>query len=464
MPGIKESRDLGDEILKCVRDAEWGIITVTTIVEKTKISRPSVYKYLRKFRDEGLVIEGNVDKLKVYRYNEEKSRSHLDVLYSMVLGALGKFVEKDKQVMAMFMTWLNSLSIKRISDFVFPDRYKEMGFLDRGKSLLELYNIARIVKDLILDLTPLGTKAHVKIDKPSEDDLNAKPSATGAPMKIQFSVIDDGYISRGARFHYYLVGKVIEKNVCEWSKKKLYFHLIPDPDEVAKMPDRRRAGKELKDTSTAVYYELGYEETYFHDFWIESTTLQGDDASEQLLRRIAEFYVTLTGCKAKLSIKHGFKHCVLRFPSRRSIEEVYEFATFANRRNKELVQFLQERDEQGKNRLLRRWSNPADYKGEEFAVIRLDTNLQTTMQDHVDASHDTYRYTGVSAHWEKVRGGWRIFCKDELDFDVLFVPMKDDERRLEIYKRLATDPHEFMKLRKSELWKAMMKFSQLKKK
>ncbi|MHA1682749.1 MAG: hypothetical protein ACTSUE_17550 [Promethearchaeota archaeon] len=244
-----------------------------------------------------------------------------------------------------------------------------------------------------------------------------------------------GFIPVKMNIHYYVLARLVEDKISAVVKKNLYF----------------RVAREIKETDEHVFFEFGYIDQYFHDFWIESFQDPGTTV-DALLKDIEIFYSSTVPCRGSYFYKENGRHVYIRFASNREVEEIYELMVRINTENAKIVRDLIK--ETGK-KLKRKWYPVERYKDKAYAVINLRANLGYLMIQHVKTSHETYKYTGICAHWEERGGVWRIYCKDRLDFDVLFTPMNDSKKRYEIYKRLDDDPDEFMRRRLELLQKHM---------
>jgi predicted urease superfamily metal-dependent hydrolase len=80
-------------------------------------------------------------------------------------------------------------------------------------------------------------------------------------------------------------------------------------------------------------------------------------------------------------------------------------------------------------------------------VIDCITNFGYIVDEHIRLSSESDKLFGVCVHFERIEGGWRINCMEKVDFDQLFSPMTDWNRRRATYEKFFPNVDEFLRRR-----------------
>ncbi|MHA1682904.1 MAG: hypothetical protein ACTSUE_18340 [Promethearchaeota archaeon] len=224
--------------------------------------------------------------------------------------------------------------------------------------------------------------------------------------------------------------QLVSKTLSKWAKRPVY----------------ALKTSVLRDSDEILTTEIGFSEPYFHDFSI--TKFTGNSKEKiALLKRIYEFYNSIVPVKLDV-VRMDPPLFRLKFKKNKDAEMIYEMLIRGNTEN---MVFALDLLEQRGGKITRKWVPVSAYRDSPYVVVKMRTNIKALMELHVKTSHRVYRFAGICAHWERVSDGWEIYCKDRVDFDMLYVPITDDEGRRKVYEHFTDEPDEFLEIRKQAM-------------
>lgn len=408
-------------IMRYLNNVEEGQ-TISDIANGIGISRPTVYKYIEHLEEAGRIRTQQVGVYRLYFAKKRKNEKIIENLYLFFLSSIQDLQIVDQRILSTIISSFKTHGRELISRMKFPRVKLPFTMRKRRASLSDLEKLVEPVQQMLYFLTPLTTMPRVEI---------VPPLGNLKPMTLLIRMEDPGYIPRNAKMHYYLIARIIEEKLSILAKKDLYFKVAKDIDNL----------------DDSVLFELGYVEEYFHDFSI--VKIRDDSVTEdELLDEIYDFYNSIVPVKLKKYKKEGKQHYLLRFNKNRDLEEVYELAVRTNKENMEIAMELMTKLS---GELSRQWVPLEEYQDDPYAIVDMRANIGYLMDEHLKTSAEAYKFGGISLEFKEKEDGWLIYCKDRVDFDVLFTPMTDDDKRKKVYAQLTPTPEEFLKLRKEAL-------------
>ncbi|MHA1680768.1 MAG: hypothetical protein ACTSUE_07155 [Promethearchaeota archaeon] len=432
---VSKSAWFKGRIIRFLNNSEVGR-TIVDIATNLSISRPTVYKYIDILEAEDRITTQQVGVYKLYFAKKKAEEKIIENLYLFFLSTIQDMDLVDENIVQNVISQFKSIGRELIARMEFPDIDLDVNLRKRRASVGDLEKLVEVVQIMLYYLMPLTETPKIEI---------IPPFGIIKPMTLLLKLKDPGYIARNARLHYYLISRVIEEKLTILTRREIYF----------------RISEEIEFSDEDVFFELGYVEEYFHDFSIVKCSDESI-TDKDLLDEIYNFYSSLVSVSKKPFQKGGKLHYLFRFRKNRDVEEVYELAVRTNKENMEIaIELMRKYD----GKLIRKWVDVEEYKDSAFAIIDMRANIGYLLDEHVKKSNAAYQFGGVCTHWEPLpKGGYRIYCKDRLDFDVLFTPMLDDERRREIYSQLTDAPDEFLKIRKEALLRRIKTIKEIRRK
>ncbi|MHA1791853.1 MAG: winged helix-turn-helix transcriptional regulator [Promethearchaeota archaeon] len=400
-------------ILNTIQESQRGT-TPTELSDLLDISRPTAKKYVEALRRDGLIEVHDVGPYTICFAKKRGENVIFERVYFFLLKLMNDLGYLDDVKSKYILNNFKIFTRENISDFKLPvpENINDISNMEEG--LDQLKSLINLIKNLLYFLIPRGTIPEISM-VPTLGKLK--------PMSVLLRVDDPGYILMGASFHYEIVAPIVEEYLSYLLKRRIVF-------KIAKPIDKRFKN---------VYYELGYVDNYYQLIFVKIL----NDISlteEDVLKEIQKFYSSMASIDVENYKRNNKLYYYIKFNNNRDVEAMFTMAIESLKENIEIAKNVMK---QTKHKLLRKWEPFEKWGDSPFLTISIETNLGTLLDDYVKLSEDYYKFGAICTHFEKQTNGWMMYFKEKLDFDMLFTPLDDFEKRYKIYSQITDDPKAF---------------------
>lgn len=388
------------------------------LAKQLNISRQTINKYLQELEDEKKIRNHEVGPYKIYMIVRPSDKALYKKLYLFLLSVFDKFRESNPTLLDSFFSQVQLNRHEFVENLEIPVPVKIPELNKQDKTHNNLLTLLEGVRYLIDYFMPFQNPPKIEM-VPVYDRIT--------PLSIELRVEDPGLLSRDAVLHYYIIASLIQEQISLLSKESIYF----------------RVSKPIEDQTNYIFFELGYVDKYFQDFSVSEYDNEKTNERE-LLDEIKEFFSSQINFNIDEYTENDKLHYKLIFADNINLETLYELYIHTAEENTKIAKQLQK---EIPDLLIRKWIPYEKWNDSPFAVIDCTSNFGFLIDEYVRASHEADKFGGICVHFEKIENGWRINCLDRIDFDQLFAPLTDWEKRHKIYAKLSNDPDEFLRRR-----------------
>ena len=414
-----ESRmfEIKDQIMHVLQNKDFGE-TTKSVAEELGRSRQTIKKYLEELVKEGKLISHEVGTYTLYKVKRKKYEDVVDVLYMQLLVVMKDLEMHYDDFSFNIITYFRKYIRLLLKNMKFPVEVQiASNFKKQKRVFSNLVVLVDNVREILFKLMPGTEPPRIEV---------ISPLGNIEPMSLLLQVEDRGLIEQRAELHYFLIAILIEEKLSNLLEMEISF----------------KVAQPIKPGGQEVFYELGFIEKYFQDFSLHVNNTSMTD--RVVLNKIERFYDEFTDFKKEI-LKDGEKiHYKLLFTNNRDVEEAYEtmirVKTEGMKAGKELEKNFEELR-------LREWISVENWQKEPYVVIDVTGNIGYLVNEHIRISQITDKFTGICAHYEKIRNGWRISCLEKPDFLMLFTPITDWKGRKKVFEYFTPNYEEFIAIR-----------------
>jgi AcrR family transcriptional regulator len=416
----KRHQDVSSEILLFLEGTDIGK-TTSEIAHALGVSRPTIYKYLRLLERDQQVEKHIIGSYKAYTAKKHESGALFEDLYLSLMAAIKDLqASSPDSIETLFLHFrYYAKDIIKTLDPIQALKLSGMGAFGQSYEFLE--QAVTITRATLPRLLPMA-KGKFEIVKPLGDVK---------PMALLLKLEDPGYIKKNSDLHYFIAAYLIEKFLSTYTGIDIYC----------------RVAEPILEESKNVFFELGFIEKPFQDYVVRANN-SGTMSDKDMLDAIRRFYESAIALDVAEKVVDGKPHYVFTFKNNRDVEEFFDIIT---RLNLESIIIGKQLISENTAILTRAWVPIENWEKEPFSILDCQTNLSYALEGLLRTENEAYRFGRFCIHFERIDGGWRVSMKEKVDFDMLFTPMQDIEKRREIYSQVTDNTDRFMALRMQAL-------------